>query len=414
MLMDEKDIMVRNLNRYFEQNGRKKVAILPLRDLSGMVSDILTNEFDMREEFIVDNFIYDKKHIYPMDQMPDEYLECTFLLAALGNTRKILREQLRNYVPEDQIVDLMFDEEREKVYQSNSKIHLDFLCPGFAKCGTTSLHYALAQNPKIFLPSVKETFFLRYAVNEATHIAFKKQYKVEDMAGKLVGGVEPAYKCHSEDIYRYFGGGLKLIFCVRNPADALYSLFKMEMRDAVFMLGSESAGAEIMEGVEQVTPELFEKWAMKYRFRYRYPDFIRAFLEFYPKEQMKILVSEELYANTNVQMKEVQEFLGIAKEDRLEYFQFPRENVGSKVVKNQQSLEITKSMGQLKRRLMRQGDEESLEMLQEIGKYLEEFTMVDYNEPMLESTRRDLQDYYMDSIHELEDMLGRSLQGVWY
>lgn len=409
----EKELIHRNLKRYFKQHGKGKVVILPLRNLSSMVSDILKNEFDMQEQFIVDNITYDKKHVFPMNQMPDGYQDCTFLLAALGNTKKILYEQLKGYVREEQIVDLVF-EEREKIYQSNAKVHLDFLCPGFAKCGTTSLHYALAQTPGVFLPSVKETHFLSQMVNETTHEAFKNQFREADTVGKLVGSIEPSYKNNSEDVYRYFGGDLKLIFCVRNPVDALYSLFKMEMSDNTMMIGTDSPAPEIMLGCERVTPELFDKWAAKYKFRYCYAGFIRAFLKFYSKEQMKILVSEELYVDADVQMGEVQEFLGIGKDERVKYSRFPRENVGGMVVKDQQSLEIVMSIRRLRHRLKHQGDEESLAMLQDIRERVKNFTMVDYNEPMLESTRRDLQDYYMDSIHELEDMLGRSLQGVWY
>lgn len=412
--MNEKEIIERNLSRYFELNGNKRVVVLPLRNLSGMVSDILYEKFGVREQFIVDNNAYDMKHIYPMNQMPAIYKECTFFLAAFGNTKKILNKQLTEYVPEKQIVDLLFDEEREKVFASNAKVHLDFLCPGFGKCGTTSLHYALARNPKIFLPSVKETHFLRYSVNENTHETFKSQYKEEDIAGKLVGEIEPAYRGHAEDVYRYFGGDLKLIFCVRNPVDTLYSYFKMEMRNEIFMLGSKSSGAEIMDGFERITPEVFDRWAMKYKYRGLYPEHIRSYLEYYPAEQMKIIVSEELYADTYNGMEELQNFLGIPEADKIKYREFPRENAGSKVAKDQKGLEINMSIGQLRRKLMRQGDAEALDMLQDIAQKVEEFTMVDYDEPMWESTRLKLMDYYMDSIYELEGMLERSLQGVWY
>lgn len=412
--MNEKEIIETNLRNYFEKNRNKKVVVLPLRNLSGTVSDILREEFDIQEQFIVDNNAYDMRHVYPMNQMPESYKECTFFLAAFGNTRKALREQLLGYVPEYQIVDLMYDEEREKIFESNSKVHLDFLCPGFAKCGTTSLHYALAQNPQIFLPSVKETHFLRYAVNEATHTAFKRQFREEDTNGKLVGEIEPAYRGHAEDVYRYFGGDLKIIFCVRNPMDTLYSYFKMEMRSEVFMLDSKSSGAEMMDGFEYVTPEMFDRWASKYRYRGLYSDHIKSYLKYYPIEQVKIIISEEMYADTYNCMDDLQNFLGISKENKLEYLEFPRENMGNRVAKNQKGLEINVSIGQLCRRLRRQGDSQSLDMLLNIRKEIEEFTTVDYNEPMWESTRQNLLDYYMDSIHELEGMLGRSLQGIWY
>lgn len=412
--MNEKEIIIKNLHRYFEAHENRRVVVLPFRNMSGMVSDLLKAEYDIQEQFIVDNHVYDMEHIYPMNNMPDYYRECVFFLAAFGNTKKVLREQLLSYVAEEQIVDLLYDEDREKVFESRSKVHLDFMCPGFAKCGTTSLHHALAQNPKIFLPSVKETHFLRYSVNEETHENFKNQYKDEDVAGKLVGEIEPAYRGHAEDIYRYFGDDLKLIFCVRNPIETLYSYFKMEMRNEVFMMDSESSGEQMMEGFEKVSPKMFDSWAKKYRYRGVYADSIKVFMEYYPVEQIKIVVSEDLYTNAYGVMNDLQDFIGLPAEDKLEYQKFPRENIGSKVAKNQRGLEINMGIGQLSRRLMRQGDAQSLNMLRNISEKIEEFTMVDYNESMLESTRRELLDFYMDSIRELEDLLGRDLQGVWY
>lgn len=98
----------------------------------------------------------------------------------------------------------------------------------------------------------------------------------------------------------------------------------------------------------------------------------------------------------------------------MEYREFPRENIGSKVAKDQIGLEINKNMQQLRYKLIQKGDLQSLDLLYSIRDKIEELTLVDYNEPMLESTRHNLLDYYMDSIHDLEGMLGRSLQGIWY
>ncbi|MBD5486926.1 MAG: sulfotransferase domain-containing protein [Lachnospiraceae bacterium] len=403
--MNEKIIIEKNIRRFFQTNVNRKIAVLPFRDLSGLVNDVLKEEFNVEIEFIVDNNAYDMKYIYPMDRMPEGYEECSFFLAATGDTKKVLRKNLLKYVSEDKIIDLLFDEEREKILDGDSKVHIDFLSPGFAKCGTTSLHYALAQNPKIFLPHIKETYFLHYAINKTTHEAFKRNYKTEETIGKIVGDIDPAYRSNAEEVYRYFGSELKIIFCVRNPINMLYSYYKHEMRNHEFMEGG---------GYEEVCPEVFDQWALKYRFRGIYSYYIKNFLEYYPMEQIKIIVSEELYADPYRHMDDLQNFLGIPREDRMEYLEFPRENIGSKISKNQEGLEINRGIEQLRYRLRRQGDAESLAYLEQLREKVEKFTVVDYNEPMLDSTRQNLLEYYMDSIHELEGMLGRSLQGVWY
>lgn len=412
--MNEKEIIRKNIRHYFNGKNNKRVVILPLRNLSSVVKEILKKEYDIEEQFLVDNYAYDMKHIYPMEQMPEGYTDCTFFIAAFGGTKKALKDQLLKYVSENQVIDLLYDEDRERIFTGNNKVHMDFLCPGFAKCGTTSLHYALSQNHKIFLPQVKETQFLSYSVNETAHEAYRNHYKEEDTAGKIVGGIEPSYIQHVEDVYRYFGKNLKLIFWTRNPINTLYSNFKMAFRNEMVMLESDPLTIDMMGGFDHVCPEMFDRYAIENRYRKLYSGYIKEFLRYYPIEQIKIIVCEELYKDINGQMNELQEFLGVKENDRMNYQEFPREHVGNKVAKDPLSLEINIRMKQLNHRLVHEGDFQSLSLLKNIREKVEEITLVDYNEPMLESTRQNLLDYYMDSIHELEGMLGRSLQGLWY
>lgn len=93
------------------------------------------------------------------------------MVAAFGDIKQKLMGGVRRHVPKAQVVDLLFDEEREAVLRSDATGHLDFFCPAFPKCGTTSQHVALSRNPRIFLSVVEETAFLRYEVNESTHLA---------------------------------------------------------------------------------------------------------------------------------------------------------------------------------------------------------------------------------------------------
>lgn len=412
--MSEKELIAKNIHNYFKENGNKKIVILPFWDFANTAREILKEEYGIQEQFLVDSYAYDMEHVYPADHMPEGYEECTFFLTAFGSVKKTLRNQLLKYVSADRIIDLLYDEERELVFQSDSKVHLDFLCTGFAKCGTTSLHYALTRNPKVFLPKVKETLFLRYAVNEATHAAFKNHYGAEECGGKIAGGVEPSYKSCAEEVYRYFGDGLKIIFCVKNPADMLYSYFKMAMRNDVSMFGPESAESVLLEEFGSVSPEMFDKWAIRYREKGRYVDYIKEYLEYYPIEQIKIIVSEELYTDVYRTMDELQSFLGLSEEDKAAYKEFPQQNVGSRVVKDKQSLEINRALFQLRLALTQAGDFQALDLFADVSKKIEALTMTDYQEPMSETTRQSLMDYYMDDIRKLEEIMGRSLKDVWY
>lgn len=415
-MIRERDVIKKNLQRYFEKNENKKVVILPLRNRSDMVKGILQDEYGIKEQFIVDNFAYDMKHIFPVDRMPDRYKECVFLIAAVGGVKKELEFSLQKYIPQEQIVDLLFSEEREEVFQSESKVHLDFLCVGFSKCGTSSLQSALEKNPRVYLPKVKETFFLHFAVDKAAHEKFKNWYGYEETKGKIIGGIEPTYHSVAEDVFRYFGDGrdFRIIFCVRNPADALYSDFKMMMRGIVNMEAKYDKELELMKAFGHVCPEMFDQWNADYRYRYEYARYIKDFLVYYPTEQIKIIIFEELCSNPYGQMNDLQDFLNFSKEEKLDYDQFPRENVGDKVVKDVRALKINMELCQLRTRLQEKCDSQTVGMLQNIYNQVEEITLRDYREPMLLSTRQNIMEYYNEGIHELEKLMGRSLSGVWY
>ena len=414
--MRERDIIKKNLQGYFEKNENKKVVILPVRNRSDMVKEILQDEYGIKEQFIVDNFMYDMKHIYPVDRMPDSYKECAFLMAAIGDVKKELEYSLKKYVSQEQIVDLLFSKEREEVFQSESKVHLDFLCVGFSKCGTSSLQSALEENPRIYLPKVKETFFLHFAVNKASHERFKNWYGDEKTNGKIIGGIEPTYHSVAEDVYRYFGKNkdFKIIFCVRNPADALYSDFKMIMRGIVNMEAKYVKEVELMKEFGRVCPEMFDHWNSDYRYRYEYAKYINDYLKYYPIEQIKVVVFEELRSNPYEQMNDLQNFLNIPNAEKLDYCRFPRENVGDKVVKDVRALKMNMELCQLRTLLQEKCDSQTVGMLQNIYNQVQEITLMDYKEPMLLSTWQNIMEYYSGGIHELEKLMGRSLRGVWY
>ena len=46
--------------------------------------------------------------------------------------------------------------------------------------------------------------------------------------------------------------------------------------------------------------------------------------------------------------------------------------------------------------------------------FLHKYTLVENEEKMNPSSRAFLDEFYKDSIHELEDYCGKSLEGLWY
>ena len=118
----------------------------------------------------------------------------------------------------------------------------DFLIVGAARSGTTSLYYLLRQHPRIFMPDLKEPFYLTFAgeIPDFTELHFLRDHRwtLEDYAelfsgateDQLLGEASTSYLyMHREtipNIERIYGqkaDEIKYLAVLRNPVDRTYS-----------------------------------------------------------------------------------------------------------------------------------------------------------------------------------------------
>lgn len=106
----------------------------------------------------------------------------------------------------------------------------DFLVAGFPKCGTTTLHNLLQQNPYICLPDSKETFFFSdLNIYKKGKNYLEKHFYGNALPEQMIGGVEPSFSRYAQRVKTYLRDDTKVIFLVRNPLSYLFSYYKMCM-----------------------------------------------------------------------------------------------------------------------------------------------------------------------------------------
>lgn len=69
----------------------------------------------------------------------------------------------------------------------------DFLVIGGQRCGTTWMHYVLAQHPDIFVPGVKEVHFFNHRPNYELGLDWYEQVMAPDKGQRLSGECTPNY-----------------------------------------------------------------------------------------------------------------------------------------------------------------------------------------------------------------------------
>jgi hypothetical protein len=194
----------------------------------------------------------------------------------------------------------------------------DFLILGAQKAGTTALYAYLRWHPQITGPSFKEvSFFDRHYVRGErwyrAHLPIRRS--------GLVGEASPSYLFHPLAPERVAGmlPRARLIALLRNPIDRAFSHYQHEVALGREQLSFEDALAhedERMEGeLERMLrdPAYFSDawWNYTYAARGRYAEQLERWLAAFPREQLLVLFTEELAADTPGTYRRVLDFLDV-------------------------------------------------------------------------------------------------------
>ncbi len=200
----------------------------------------------------------------------------------------------------------------------------NFIISGFPKCGTTSLHYYLAEHPEIFMPKQKELHFFTNKILSRqiagkgdklalkTHIRNFKEYSKffsSEKNFKSVGETSPSYINYPE-LFNEIKNTLsnpKIIVLVRDPIKRAYSNYLHLVREGREQLSFSEALAQEDKRKKQ---HFSDFWYYKFNSSY-YEKLVKA-KEIFP--EVLILTQEELMNNPEETVKKTYRFLEVNSE----------------------------------------------------------------------------------------------------
>lgn len=390
--------------------GSKPMLLILLRwfrkeeylDLVQGISSTATSKFYYRHLGLED------RRLNEWNPKPDTVL--LFAVQKEEEKSRLIKRAQRGW-SDEQIVDV----EYEFLASLSRREHpqFGFLCVGFPKTGTTSLHNALRKNKKIFLPKGKES---RYALWKYRYLdapeRFQDIWYPNIPKGKIVGGVEPTYFSKASFVYETFSPDIKIIFMLRDPADAAYSDFKMQMRR------NDKPGLEkYYKKYKRYTSKMFQDYMQDAILsdrnkKYQYDIWIKEYLEYYKKEQMMFVIFEEIIREPERVLAEIQEFI-CGKKGKM-VTALPYSNSGKEVSRNYLAYRINRKLLRMEMNRKQDKDFESREQFRKLSKRIKKFTLVVNNEKIRAEDKAELMEFYMESIHATEEFIGRSLRGIWY
>jgi len=186
-----------------------------------------------------------------------------------------------------------------------------FIIAGAQKSGTTSLHYALAKHPDIFMSEPKELNFFNIDSNYEKGIEWYSSFFKSWHSEKVAGECTPEYmwdKRVAERMPKIIPSA-KILFILRNPIDRAYSAYWHAVR-----YGRENLSFE--EAIK-VEPERMKKDYMTRRYnsyidRGFYYRQIKPFLKYYDNTKIIILIFEEYKENPIETLIKVTNFFEIS------------------------------------------------------------------------------------------------------
>ncbi len=201
----------------------------------------------------------------------------------------------------------------------------NFVVIGAPKSGTTSLFYYLRQHPDVYLPVRKELHYFSYGFIAAnaqgpgdaltvsalckTLEEYRAHYR-EVADQKAVGEVSPSYLYYDqvgEAIARTLGPDpVRIVAVLRNPIEKAYSQYMHLVRDGWEKLGFH-------EALQAESERRAQRWGDFWRYAESslYAPRLRAYLERFGRENVRVLLFDDLAADPAGAMRGLFGFLGV-------------------------------------------------------------------------------------------------------
>ena len=202
-------------------------------------------------------------------------------------------------------------------------LNLNFVIIGAQKSGSTALFAYLAQHPDLFMCPTKELGYFAYQSGKPNFRGPDDNIYTQDVVadwaeycgafhaakpGQLIGEASVIYQYNInavENLHSRFPAA-KLIAVLRNPVYRAYSAYKHLLRDE-----RESETFEDAIALEDTRIKNNFEPLWHYRRVGLYGEQLRRVFQFYPKEQVKVIFSEDLNTNTLETVRSCFRFLGV-------------------------------------------------------------------------------------------------------
>ena len=191
---------------------------------------------------------------------------------------------------------------------------LNFMCVGVQKAGTSTIHDILNQHPDLSLPIYKETHFFCEDEKFEKGLQYYFDFFFKSTDSKYLGEIDPEYSFFKDSAKKihYAFGEIKVVFILRNPVDRAFSHYLMTKRRGLENLSFQRA----LEDENERLVSDFDNTHFSYASRGLYLDQIINYETVFGKDNVEVLLFDDLIQNRSVFFKKLTGFIG------LDYFDY--------------------------------------------------------------------------------------------
>lgn len=304
-----------------------------------------------------------------------------------------------------------------------SKIPNLFLV-GSGKCGTTTLYDYLNQHPDVFMCSPKEPAYFCQDIHKESDEFHKKQkfffFRSEPeymnlftpaKSQKVRGEASTLYfisKVSAKNIHG-FNPQAKIVISIRNPVDLLYSIhgeYVLRFRENIQDFYEALAAEKTRRNGENI-PEMAPAPSILFYSEYvKYSSHIQRYLDWFDKEQVKVIIYEEFKENNDKVIQDLFKFIHVDPDINIESKNYrSSRKIKSKLLK---SALASPYVSQLPKKIIKG------KRYYKWRSSFYKFAAKDEPRPQLQPKFiKELMEKYKEEVKKTERLLNRDLSKIW-
>jgi len=206
----------------------------------------------------------------------------------------------------------------------------NFFISGAPRCGTTALYTYLSAHPNIFMSEVKELNYFADDFPNVQKISFKSPNDYLELfqgAGEqhiAVGEASPFYlfsKVAFEKMYA-FNPEAHVIISLRNPVDFIQSYHQLNLsllREDEANLARAWDLQDLRQKGQRLPKSAREPELLMYGEIGQFSKYIERLFGFFPREQIKIILLDDLARDTKGVYEDILDFLNVTSDGRTSF-----------------------------------------------------------------------------------------------